>query len=111
MVRDLGFEQQLLEDLGAIDGLRSRPMFGGLCCFLNGHMLCAARQDRAMYRVRRENDPLVRDIDGISPMTHGGDAKPGFVWLSGQALSDDALRQMLTDMTVEFVRNQPRKEA
>ena len=64
-----------------------------------------------MYRVGKENDRLVRDIDGISPMTHGGHAKPGFVWLSGPALSDDALRQMLTDMTVKFVRNQPQKEA
>lgn len=111
MVRDPGLEQQLLEDLGAIDGLTSRPMFGGLCYFLNGHMLCAARQDRAMYRVGRENDPRVCDIDGISPMMHGGHAKAGFVWLSGPALSDDALRQRLTDMAVKFVRNQPRKEA
>ncbi len=110
MTRDPGLEAQLPEDLGQPDGLHSRPMFGGLCFMLNGHMLCAARAGHAMFRVGKEAEAQALALPGTSRMSHAGREKPGFVWLSGPPLSDDDIRQGLALMALTHVSTFPPKD-
>lgn len=110
MVRDPGTEELMRLDLGDIAGLSDKPMFGGLCFTLNGNMLCAAREGRAMYRVGKSNDPAALSLPGVSRMVHGGHAKGGFVWLDESHLEDDEIRARLTAMALTNARSLPPKE-
>lgn len=111
MVRDPGLEEQMRLDLDEIGHLLAeRPMFGGLCFKLNGHMLCAAREGRAMYRVGKADEALALALPGVTPMVHGGRPKGGFVWLDADHLEDDDIRARLTSLAVTNVRALAAKE-
>lgn len=111
MPRDPALELAFRDGLGPLpEVLTERPMFGGLCFMLGGNMIGAARQGRAMYRVGAVAEPQALALAGTEPMTHGGRAKPGYVWLSGPALSDPAIRRALARMAVDFTRTLPEKD-
>lgn len=111
MTRDPALEAKMLHDLGYLADIASKAMFGGLCYMLNGHMLCAAREGRAMYRVGPEAEDKALAFPGTEPMIHGGHAKRGFIWLSGDPLENDSLRGALAQMSLEFVSHLPAKDA
>lgn len=111
MTRDTGLEAQLSEDFGHSDNLSGKPMFGGWCFLMNGNMLAAAREGRAMFRVGKAAETAALALPGTEPMSQGGRAKPGFVWLSGPALSDDAIRGKLAGMAREYLSTLPPKDA
>lgn len=110
MTRDPGLEAQLAEDFGHPDGLTGKPMFGGWCFLLHGHMLGAAREGRAMYRVGKPAEARALTIPGTEPMLQGARAMPGYLWLSGPALGDDATRATLARMALDHVLPLPPKE-
>lgn len=103
MTRDPGLESQLLDDLDHPENIEGRPMFGGLCYMLNGHMLCAAREGRLMFRVGKQAEPEALRLPGTERMSQSGRDKPGFVWLSGPSLSDDTIRKGLAQMALAHV--------
>lgn len=111
MTRDPGLEEQLAEDFGHPDALTGKAMFGGWCFMLNGHMLGAARDGRAMFRVGKPAEPQALALPGTEPMAQAGRVMPGFVWLSGPALSDDAIRARLARMALSHVSTLPPKDA
>lgn len=114
MPRDPGLEELLREDLAALEvepsRLDQKPMFGGLCFMLDGHMLCACREDRAMYRVGRAQEPLALALPDTTRMAHNGRDYAGWVWLTGDSLSDDKTRARLTAWALDTVRALPPKE-
>ncbi len=109
MVRDPGLETLMRGDLGDLPGLRETPMFGGLCFLLNDHMLCAVRESRGMYRVGLQNEPAALALPDISPMVHGGRARPGYVWAHALAMADGNSRTQLTAMALQNAAGLPRK--
>ncbi len=109
MVRDPALETLMRDDLGKLPGLRETPMFGGLCFMLNDHMLCAVRAGRGMYRVGRHNEPDALALADISPMIHGGRAKPGYVWAHAAAMADGDSRRQLTEMALQNAADLPTK--
>lgn len=111
MTRDPGLEEQLTEDFGDPCALTGKAMFGGWCFMLNGNMLGAARDGRAMFRVGKDAQAAALALPGVEPMAQGGRPKPGFVWLSGPSLADDAIRQRLAGMARDFVSTLPPKDA
>lgn len=110
MVRDPGMEQAMREDLGQLPGLAEKPMFGGLCFLSDGHMICAARHGRAMYRVGKTREPDALALPGTARMVHNGRAYAGWVYLDEHQLSDDATRARLTGWAKDCVRALPPKE-
>lgn len=115
MVRDPGLEQALREDLGDLPGLDpaslgEKPMFGGLCFLSHGHMICAGREGRAMYRVGAAHEAEALAIPGTAPMIHKGRRYAGWVYLNENQLSDDATRARLTAWAIATVRALPPKE-
>lgn len=114
MVRDPGLEELLHEDLTALEvdlsRLSHKPMFGGLCYMLDGHMLCACREDRAMYRVGRAHEAPALALPDTTRMAQNDRDYPGWVWLTGDSLSDDKTRARLTAWALDTVRALPPKE-
>lgn len=114
MVRDPVREAQLRADLGEVD-VTERPMFGGLALFLNDHMLAAARNGRMMFRVGSEGEADALAHPGTERMTQttatgGRHTMPGYVWLTGPALEDDALRRDLARAALTHVAALPPKK-
>lgn len=110
MVRDPGLESQLLDDLDHPENIEGRLMFGGLCYMSNGHMLCAARQGRLMFRVGKQAEPEALRLPGTERMPQSGRNKPGFIWLSGPSLSHDTIRRGLAHMALAHVSTFPPKD-
>lgn len=107
MVRDPVMEDVMRKELGGLPGLAEKPMFGGLCFLQHGHMICAIRQGRAMYRVGKSRDDKALALSGTTLMIRGGRAMPGYVWLHDDQLSNDATRARLTAWALDHARDLP----
>ena len=109
MARDEGLEELMREYLGADHDLTERPMFGGRAWLLDGHLLCGARDDGALFRLGNGNDQWALDIDGVVPMVSRGRAMKGWVRVASDALGDENLARKLIDAAFAFVRSLPPK--
>ena len=115
MTRDPALEARMAQDfadlVAAAGDLGGKPMFGGWCFLLRGHMLAAARAGRAIFRVgvAAQDDALALPHTG--PMSLAGRPKPGYVWLSEPALSDESVRRRLALMACAHVSDLPPKDA
>jgi TfoX N-terminal domain len=109
MARDEGLEELLNHYLEAEPGLTAKAMFGGQAWLVNGHLLCAARDDGMLVRLGKDNDGWALKIPGIVPMTSRGRRMNGWVRAASEAFGEDALRRKLLDAALAFVRALPAK--
>jgi TfoX N-terminal domain len=109
MARDEGLEELLNDYLKAEPGLTEKAMFGGRAWLVNGHLLCAARDDGMLVRLGKDNDAWALAIPGIVPMTSRGRRMSGWVRAASEAFGDDALRRKLLDAALAFVGALPAK--
>lgn len=109
MARDEGLEDLVRGDLAGVPGLREKAMFGGLAWLLDGHLLCAARDDGMLVRLGKGQDGWAVKTPGISPMINGGRPMTGWVRADEDAYGDDSLRRKLIDAALQFVRSLPDK--
>ncbi len=72
LARDAGLEELLREDLGTPSGLTEKAMFGGWAWLLNGHLLCAARDDGMLARLGKDRDGWALDLPDVVPMISRG---------------------------------------
>jgi hypothetical protein len=56
MARDQGLEELLNDDLAKVHGLKQKAMFGGWAWFVNGNLLCGARDEGMLARLGKSND-------------------------------------------------------
>ncbi len=87
--------------LGAHAGISEKRMMGGLCFFLNDHMLCGARrhQDgvgRFMFRVGKAQEDAALSDPGAAPVVHGTRRLGGFVTVEAEQCDPDALQGWLS---------------
>src|ERR1700743_1996068 len=104
MARDAGLEEQIRDELGPLDGLYEKPMFGGLAWMLDGNLLCACRHDGMMARLGKGNDAGALEVSGVREMKAGGRSMRGWVWADPDAISDETFRLKLLDQAQAFVR-------
>lgn len=109
VTRDPLLEARLPDDLGQPDLVTSRPMFGGVCFMLNGHMLCASRKGRAMFRVGKAAEQMALSFSKTERMHQKQREMPGYVWLH-DPLADDSARQNLAQLAIAYVSTLPPKE-
>lgn len=84
-------------------------MFGGLCFTLNGNMLVGTMKDGGlMARVGEEQDAAALAKPGAEPMAFTGRTMKGFIIVSADELSDDALRDWIS-MAMAYVGPMPPK--
>lgn len=109
MAHDEGLAQLLRDDLAEVPGVSERRMFGGLCFFLNGNMLCGVDASGAMFRVGKESEAKALEIEGASPWRLTGRKMGGLVDVSGEALEDDGKRSLWLGLALDFVKPMPSK--
>jgi hypothetical protein len=109
MVRDIGLEELLREDLKAVPELTEKAMFGGRVWLLHGNLLCGARDDGMLARLGKDKDGWAVAMPNIAPMISGGRRMAGWVRAGPEVFGDDALRRKLLDAALAFVRSLPAK--
>lgn len=110
MPYDPGMAEQMRADLGPLDGVSERRMFGGLCFLLHGHMVCGVHKGGAMFRVGKvaEGDALL--MEGVAPLSFTGRKMGGMVETDLDGFADDDVRTVLTEMALDHARSLPPKE-
>lgn len=89
--------------------IAERKMFGGLCFFLNGNMLCGVEVGRYMFRVGKELEPLALSKPGASRMDLTGRPMGGLVHVQADYCSDSTLEEWMA-LATEFVGTIPAKK-
>ena len=88
--------------------ITERKMFGGVCFFLNGNMLCGVEVGRYMFRVGKENEARALSRPGASPMDLTGRPMGGLVHVNAKNCSGTDLEEWLA-LACEYVREIPAK--
>jgi hypothetical protein len=109
MARDHGLEEIMRDHLADIEGLIEKPMFGGWAWLSNGHLLCGARDDGALFRLGKGNDADALARPGVEPMISRGRIMSGWVRVEPIAFADDAFARQLLKAALRFVETLPRK--
>jgi hypothetical protein len=76
---------------------------------VNGNLLCGARSDGMLVRLGKENEVWALEIPGVVPMMTRGRQMRGWVRAAPHVYGNDALRQRLVDVALEFNRSLPKK--
>lgn len=71
--------QRLRHALKGRKGITEKPMFGGACFMLRGHMLCGTGKSDFIFRIGRAQDAEALARPGARPMDITGRKMPGFV--------------------------------
>lgn len=62
-------------------GVTEKPMFGGTCFLLNGHMLCGTGSGSFLFRVGKEAHERALKRAGARAMVHNGRRLEGYLWV------------------------------
>lgn len=89
--------------------LDEKPMFGGLCFMLNGHMCCGISNTTLMARVGPQayEDCLLEPY--VSEMDFTGKPLVGVVYVAPEGIADDASLERWVRRCATFVRTLPPK--
>jgi hypothetical protein len=109
MARDEALEAWLREALRAERNVSEKAMFGGHAWLLDGHLLCAARDDGMLARVGGERNAWALALPDVGPMIMRGRPLDG--WVRATPDADAATRRALLDGALAFVRTLPAKQA
>ncbi|KVN00724.1 MULTISPECIES: TfoX/Sxy family protein [unclassified Burkholderia] len=109
MARDPGLEALVEDELKFEPNVVAQAMFGGWAWLLDGHLLCAARDDGMLVRLGKGNDGWALKHPGIVRMISRGRPMLGWVRAAPDAYGNDALRRSLIDAALTFVRSLPPK--
>ncbi|SEI97560.1 TfoX N-terminal domain-containing protein [Cribrihabitans marinus] len=99
-------------DLGGGHVFTEKKMFGGLCFFLHGNMVCGVGGQGALYRPGKASEAEALAFGGVAPMIMGGARRMGgFVRLDNDRFNDASLRATLTDLSLAHAAGLPPKAA
>lgn len=109
MAYDEGSAQFIREKLADLDGITEKKMFGGLCFFLNGNMLCGVGKNGGMFRVGKDNEHAAMAIDHAKPFDVTGRKMGSMVSADHAVFVDDAAYDALLALAKNFVGTLPAK--
>lgn len=73
--------ERLRAALAGRRGVTEKPMFGGTCFLLNGHMLCGTGSGSFLFRVGKEAHQAALEKPNARPMVHNGRRLEGYLWV------------------------------
>jgi TfoX/Sxy family transcriptional regulator of competence genes len=105
---DRHLADELRRALQGRSGVEERAMFGGLCWFLNGNMLCGVEVGRFMFRVGKalEEEALARP--GAERVVFSGRRMGGILWVDADAALDSGLDEWI-DLAAQHAGSLPPK--
>jgi hypothetical protein len=109
----MAYSQDLVDimraDLGVHPNLTEKEMFGALCFLLQGNLLCGVREEFAMYRPGRAREAEALAV-GAMLAAFPDPPMDGLIELDPGASIDPGTRQMLTEMSMDYVSGLPEQE-
>ena len=88
-------------------GFSEKKMFGGICYFLNGNMLCGVEVGRYMFRVGKDQQQKAEQ-QGAEVMEFNGRQMGGLVWVDAELCKGAKLKKWI-NLTEKFVAALPSK--
>jgi TfoX/Sxy family transcriptional regulator of competence genes len=105
-----GLAERIREQLAGDPNVGEIRMFGGICFTLNGNMLVGTMKSGDMLvRVGEKQAPQGLAMPGAIPMRHNGRNMKGFIIVSRDSLSDEALSRWIA-LATAYVGALPPKE-
>ena len=110
----MAFDEDLAERIRFyIDPIKEnfteKKMFGGLCFFLRGNMLCGVGNNGGMFRVGKENEATAMALPHAKPFDVTGRKMGSMVSADEAVFTDDAAYDALLALAVDFVAKLPAK--
>jgi DNA transformation protein and related proteins len=113
MAVSVSFRTYLLEQMGQIRHVSTRPMFGGLCIFADGRAFALVAEDTLYFKVDDSNRPDFEAV-GMGPFLPWGDPDRPMQYyeLPAQVLEDpDELALWMAKAIAVAERVKPRSKA
>jgi len=109
MVYDERLAARVRESLGAYPGLSEKPMFGGLCFLLNGHMTAGIVGSRLMLRVGPDEYPAALARPHVAEMDFTGRPLKGMIYVDPPGIAGRKALERWLLRAVEFAAKLPPK--
>ena len=90
--------------------LTEKKMFGGLCFFINGNMLCGVDKTGGMFRVGKESEAEALKLPGISPFTMTGKKMGGLVQANETLFANQDQLTDILNLALNFTKSLPAKQ-
>ena len=114
MAHDEALAARMREVLGGLPGLSEKRMMGGMCVLLDGNMVGGTHRDKKtgqgffMFRVGKENEPIVDTRAEAIPMVQGGRRMSGLYFVTEEDCTDTVLTEWCA-IAVSFAGSLPPK--
>lgn len=108
MAYDPELASQMRTALAGRPGIGEKAMFGGICWFLNGNMLCGVEVGCFMFRVGKAREAEALALPGAEPVVFGARTMGGLVWVEAAACQDTGLTTWI-DLAADFAGGLPKK--
>ena len=92
------------------NGVEEKPMFGGLCFMLNGHMCCGIEKDRLMVRVMPDRYETLLSKPHAHEMDFTGKPLKGFLFISEAGYRTASGLASWLDEAVKCAKSKPPKK-
>ncbi|WP_404402523.1 TfoX/Sxy family protein [Pelagibacterium halotolerans] len=113
MAYDEDLTARFRDKIDGLAGISEKRMMGGICFFLNGHMIGGADkaktgERRFMFRVGKDNEQAAEALPGGEALIQGGRKMTGFYFVDADGLSDAIFTQWLS-LAIENALSLPEK--
>lgn len=110
MAYDKGLAQRIREMLEEEPGYDEKKMFGGLCFFLFGNMVCGIIQEDLIVRVGAGHYEKALKRPHTRKFDFTGKPLTGWVMVLSEALDDDDVLRDWLQRAASFVRSLPARK-
>src|SRR5215471_15107418 len=110
MAYDERLAERIVSVLNGERGVTEKKMFGGIAFLHNGHMFVGTAKGDLMVRVGPERHLAALSQPHARPMDFTGKPMVGYVFVSPDGLSKDAVLERWVRMGLSFVATLPMKK-
>lgn len=89
--------------------MSAKKMFGGICCLLNGNMVCGVYKDFLILRLGEKEAAAALEKAHVRPFDITGRPMKGWVMVSGEGIGRDAEMRSWLQKARKFVETLPAK--
>ena len=90
-------------------GIDSKKMFGGICCLLNGNMVCGVYKDFLILRLGEEAAVAAMEKPSVKAFDITGRPMKGWVMVAEEGIGDDDQMREWLKKAKKFVSGLPPK--
>ena len=90
-------------------GIASKKMFGGICCLLNGNMVCGVYKDFLILRLGEKEALAALEKPHVKPFDITGRPMKGWVMVADEGIAQDAQMKTWLEKARKFVVALPPK--